>query len=415
MSTDIRDRLRKLGVHKGAAHVTSKSKRTLHAGLEALIDGEVIETDYGPIFVHAERYAPDHAHGRYALGAALSQSPSVAAQLAALDNDEIDLRRAAFIDTETTGLAGGTGTLAFLIGVGTFDPDNAFTVRQYFLRSPAEEPAALLHLADWLDQFDAVVSFNGRGFDLPLLQTRFTLQRLRPRILTVPHLDLLTPARRVWRNRLESCRLSSLEDHILDVHRDQADVPGFLIPQMYFDYLRTGDASEMPRVLYHNTYDILSMVTLSTHLIQLFDQAQIADRNAGDLYALGKWHADQDQIEQAETYLRQAMASAEDVETRHAAALRLALIYKQIDRRSEALPLWEAATDQATTLAVEACIELAKHYEWHDRQLKRALKWTQQGLKLAARLPDAFARDEAEAALEHRQERLEHKLKGEAE
>ncbi|HEY4721984.1 MAG TPA: ribonuclease H-like domain-containing protein, partial [Anaerolineae bacterium] len=406
MSTDIRDRLRKLGVHKGAAHVTPKPKRTLHAGLEALIDGEVIETDYGPIFVHTERYAPDHAHGRYALGAALSQSPSIAAQLAALDNDEIDLRRAAFIDTETTGLAGGTGTLAFLIGVGAFDPDNAFTVRQYFLRSPAEEPAALLHLADWLDQFDAVVSFNGRGFDLPLLQTRFTLQRLRPRILTAPHLDLLTPARRVWRNRLESCRLSSLEDHILDVHRDQADVPGFLIPQLYFDYLRTGDAGEMPRVLYHNTYDILSMVTLSTHLIQLFDQAQIADRNAGDLYALGKWHADQDQIEQAEIYLRQAMASAEDVETRHAAALRLALIYKQIDRRSEALPLWEAATDRATTLAVEACIELAKHYEWHDRQLKRALKWTQQGLKLAAKLPDAFVREESIVALTHRLERL---------
>jgi tetratricopeptide (TPR) repeat protein len=283
------------------------------------------------------------------------------------------------------------------------------------LRSPAEEPTVLLHLADWLDQFDAVVSFNGRGFDLPLLQTRFTLQRLHPRILTVPHLDLLTPARRVWRNRLESCRLSSLEDHILDVHRDQADVPGFLIPQMYFDYLRTGDAGEMPRVLYHNAYDILSMVTLSTHLIQLFDQAQTADRNAGDLYALGKWHADQDQIEQAETYLRQAIATAEDVETRHAAAMRLALLYKQIDRRGEALPLWEAATDRATTLAVEACIELAKHYEWHDPQLKCALKWTQQGLKLAAKLPSSFARDEAEAALEHRKERLEHKLKGEAE
>ena len=154
------------------------------------------------------------------------------------------------------------------------------------------------------------------------------------------------------------------------------------------------------------------MVTLSTHLIQLFDQAQIANRNAGDLYALGKWHADQDQIEQAETYLRQAMASAEDVETRHAAALRLAAIYKQIDRRSEALPLWEAATDRATTLAVEACSELAKHYEWHDRQLKRAMKWTQQGLKLAAKLPSSPARAEAEAALEHRLERLGQKLKG---
>jgi len=83
----------------------------------------------------------------------------------------------AFIDTETTGLAGGTGTLAFLIGVGTFEEDNSFTLRQFFLRSPAEEPAALLHLAEWLDQFEAIVSFNGRGFDVPLLQTRFILHR----------------------------------------------------------------------------------------------------------------------------------------------------------------------------------------------------------------------------------------------
>src|SRR5512135_2160551 len=299
MPDDFRNRLRKLGVHKGARHVTPRPQPKRSTGIEALIDGEIVETDYGPLFVHLERYAPDYVHGAYPLGELLNQSRQVAGRLAAQparDDEEIDLSKTVFIDTETTGLAGGTGTLAFLIGAGAFEDDGSFVVRQFFLRSPAEEPAALLYLSEWLDQFESIVSFNGRGFDLPILQTRFTLQRLRPRILNAPHLDLLTPARRVWRGRLESCSLKSLEYYVLDVHRDQTDIDGALIPQLYIDYQHTGDASEMPRVLYHNAYDILSMVTLATRLIQIFDEDRVVTLTTADLYALGKWHADRAEI-----------------------------------------------------------------------------------------------------------------------
>ena len=229
MPDDLRNRLKKLGVQKGARNITPRPKPKRQTGLEALVDGEIIETDYGPLFVHVEHYAPDHVHGAYAVGELLHQSKWVAGRLADYD-EEIDLNKTVFIDTETTGLSGGTGTLAFLIGAGTFEDDGSFVVRQFFLRSPAEEPAVLLHLSEWLDQFEAIISFNGRGFDLPLLHTRFTLQRLRPQILRAPHLDLLTPARRVWRGRLESCSLKSLEYHVLDVQRDQIDIDGSLIP-----------------------------------------------------------------------------------------------------------------------------------------------------------------------------------------
>lgn len=415
MSSDLRDRLRKLGIHTGVAQDAPRQPRRRRA-IETLIDGEVIETDYGPAFVHLERYAPDHIHGKYALGAALTQSKTVAAELADLpastdEGEGLDLRRAAFIDTETTGLAGGTGTLAFLVGVGTFDEDDSFVVRQYFLRSPDEEPAMLLHLAETLEPCDAIVSFNGRGFDLPLLHTRFTLAHLRPRILAAPHLDLLTPARRLWRGRLESCSLSSLEYHVLDVRRDQADISGALIPGLYFDYLRTGDAREMPRVLYHNACDILSLVTLSTQLIQLFDRAQPTRRNAGDLYALGKWQADHDQHDQAEIYLQQAIELADDAETHHAAALRLATLYKQLERRTDAVPLWKAVTDQPEIAAIDACVELAKHFEWHARDLPQARHWTQHALTLINGLPSGFVRDEVKAGLEHRLERVEKKLR----
>jgi uncharacterized protein len=413
MPDDLRNRLRKLGVQKGARNITPRPRPRRSTGLEALIDGEIIETDYGPLFVHLERYAPGHVHGAYPLGELLNQPRQVAGRLAG-DDDEIDLGRAVFVDTETTGLAGGTGTLAFLIGAGAFEDDGSFVVRQFFLRSPAEEPAALWYLSEWLDQFEALVSFNGRGFDLPVLQTRFTLHRLRPRILTAPHLDLLAPARRVWRGRLESCSLKSLEYHVLDVDRDQTDIDGSLIPQLYIDYVRSGEAGEMPRILYHNAYDILSMVTLATRLLQIFDEERAAALTAADLYALGKWHADHAEHARAERYLRQALEDVSDTAVRQQAALRLSLLYKQLDRRAEALELWETVALQLPAInllsSIEVCVELAKHYEWHAVDLPQALAWTERALALAASLPDRVTRSQVLPEVEHRKERLARRI-----
>jgi uncharacterized protein len=409
---DLRDRLRKLNIQKGTRNLSPKPKPKRAFGIESLIDGEIIETDYGPAFVHVEHYAATHVHGSYPLGQLLTQSRLVAGRLADLD-EEIDLKRTAFIDTETTGLAGGTGTLAFLIGVGAFEEDDSFTLRQFFLRSPAEEPATLLHLAKWLDQFEAIVSFNGRGFDMPLLQTRFTLHRLRPQILSAPNLDLLTPARRVWRGRLESCSLKSLEYHILDVHRDQDDIDGSLIPEIYFDYVRSGDAREMPRVLYHNAFDILSMVTLATQLIQIFDEERTTSLTAADWYALGKWHADRAEHDQAERYLRQAVEDLTDALTHQHAALRLSLLYKQLDRRADAIGLWEVVAQAAqadAAAALEACIELAKYYEWHAIDLTQALAWTMRARDRAAALPERFTREARSAEVTYRLARLQKKL-----
>jgi hypothetical protein len=408
---DLRHRLKKLGVQKGARHLTPRPRPRRSTAIETLIDGEIIETDYGPCFVHLERYAPDYVHGAYAVGELLQQSKWVAGRLADTDG-AINLGRTVFIDTETTGLAGGTGTLPFLIGVGTFEGDGSFVVRQFFMRSPAEEPALLLYLSEWLDQFEAMVSFNGRGFDLPILQTRFTLNRLRPRILRAPHLDLLTPARRVWRGRLESCSLKSLEYHVLDVRRDQIDIDGSLIPQLYIDYVRSGDASEMPRILYHNAYDIVSMVTLATRLIQIFDEDRAAALTAADLYALGKWHADHAEHDRAERYLRQALEDLSDALIVQQAALRLSLLYKQLDRRADALGLWEAvaqASQSDALSSIEACIELAKYYEWHDINLELAVAWTVRARELAAALPDRFTREEKRADANHRLARLQRK------
>jgi len=440
MATDLRDKLRRLGVHKGARSLnpTRTHGGSKTGGIEMFVAGRLVDTPHGSTFLHEETYDGGHLHGDHALGELLSLSPAIAARIGnepALE--QIELSRVAFLDTETTGLASGTGTLAFLIGVGTFEmpapnfpteasptgagsyrhtltpnSSSSFLVRQFFLRNPAEEPAMLHALAEWLDSFEAVVSFNGRGFDLPLLHTRFTLARMRPRILRAPHLDLLLPARRVWRGRLPSCALSSLEQHILNVRREQADVPGFLIPEMYVHYVRTGDGSEMPRVMYHNALDILSMVSLSTRLITLFGPAASpngAPRSAGDWLALGKWYDDLGQAVEAEAALRACLDAQPDPACRAAALHRLGRLLKRQERRAEAVRVWEALSASKTWESVEACIELAKHHEWHAGDVERALSWTREAVATLSQLPASYVRDRFEAELAHRLERLERK------
>jgi len=454
MTSDLRAKLRRLGVHKGAAKIQPprRERGSLKPGsIESLVDGYSIDTPLGAAFVHEETYAVDHTHGSHALGDVLSQSPSIAAQIGnAPAFENVDLSRVVFLDTETTGLSGGTGTFAFLVGVGAFQNPNLksqtpnfklqtsnfnlqppisnfqsptsnlqsphFVLRQFFLRSPGEEPAMLHALAEWLDTFDALVSFNGRGFDVPLLKSRFKLARMRPRFLRAPHLDLLAPARRVWRGRLESCRLKTLERDILDVRREQDDVDGAEIPYMYIDYIRSGDASEMPRVLYHNAFDVLSVVSLSTRLMTLFSTAPQADFGAGggtlaagDWLALGKWHDDAGRVVEAEAALRVCLASRPDTHTQARALHRLGFLLKRRARYAEALRVWETAGVSRTWEGAEACVELAKYYEWREVDLPRARTWTRKAIGIARRLPPERARDRLMTDLAYRLDRLNQK------
>ncbi len=419
MNEELRERLRRLGIHKGAAHLKpaatqTEQKTSLSHDVQTILGGCEVETPEGPAYVVKEHFERDYWHGGESLSSALTTLGNVLAQLA-YDPlwQDLDLSRAAFIDTETTGLAGGTGTLAFLVGVGAFDQvsGRAFHVSQFFLRHPGEEPAMLAALDALLSTCSAAVTFNGRGFDMPLLQARFALNRMCPAILAVPHLDLLLPARRLWRDRLPSCALSSLETHVLGVRRDQADVPGFLIPQMYFDYLTTGNAAEMPRVLYHNTQDILSMVTLAARLGRILaDPFADAALDPADLVSLARWYDDLGQHGKAESIFRRALERSLATEAQATAWRRLGLILKRQERYDEAVLAWELLA--ATETDVVAHVELAKHYEWRARDLAIALKWTRAALEQVETWQPGFARDQARAELLHRQERLERKAVG---
>ena len=182
--------------------------------------------------------------------------------------EDFELERALFVDTETTGLAGGTGTYAFLVGCGWVE-DGALRVEQYFMRDHADEPAMMAHLARLIARFDWTVSFNGKSFDLPLLRTRFIMNRRRTALDALGALDLLHVARRLWRYQLPRRDLGTLEREILGVERE-LDVPSHEIPDIYFRYLRTGDARELVPVVAHNRVDMVSMAALLARACDAF-------------------------------------------------------------------------------------------------------------------------------------------------
>lgn len=408
-NTGLGEQLRRLGLHRGTGQIRSRSQRREHT-IEALLPGEVVDTDYGSFFHHREIHPLDYRHGYHALADLLAHSPQSQALLV---QDErwagVDFRRLAFLDTETTGLAGGTGTYAFLVGVGVLDEER-FTIHQFFMRDLHEEPALIHALGELFDRLEAVVSFNGKSFDLPLLETRFIMARQPPRLIDAPHLDLLPPARRFWKYRLASCALSSLETEILGVQRLQDDVPGWLIPILYREYIQSGDARRMPSIFYHNAQDILSLVTLAARMCDLLTAPLPLDGNVPgeDLYGLGRLLRDLGQTARAEAAYIQATQVPASFHTHEMAMHDLAYLLKRQERRCEALPWWQRLAETAG--AVYACEELAKHYEWQDEDLTQALAWTEQGLALAEGWPQGPQRRDTLIELEHRKARLERKL-----
>ncbi len=412
MREDLRRRLRELGVVQGVRELATLPARR-EVAIEDLVSGRFHTTSRGQCFVAEETYPLDHVHGDLLLSMFLDLSPQVVAQVARDDAlAGVNLRRACFLDTETTGLSGGTGTMAFVVGLGFF-VEEGFRLRQYFLRDPGDEPAMVEALAECLAEFEALVSFNGRAFDVPILENRFILARIPPPTAGAPHLDLLQPARRLYRYRLSSRALTSLEREVLGVLRDQADVPGGVIPTLYRDYLSTGDAREMKRVLYHNAVDILSLVTLAVRLCRLFADPW-AEAGGAEFYGLGRWYADEGhtpagRTADVERAYRSALGSTLAPDLRAKVLRDLAYLLKRADRHTEAFACWQQLALEAAD-DILAHVELAKCFEWRAGDLSLAARWTRAALAQVENWPVGARRNVALDELRHRLARLERKI-----
>jgi uncharacterized protein len=346
--------------------------------LESVVTGEEVETAQGKCFFSRSTIKSFDFHGHARLCNLSCTSMEAAAFLAgndALKNCSIE--DGLFLDTETTGLSGGTGTFPFLIGLGWFENKNFITC-QLFARDFSEEPSMLAYLNELAANRKFLVSFNGRAYDVNLLATRFILNRSRDIFSGMPHIDLLHPSRRIYSHRLENSRLVTLEAAVLGVIRKD-DVPGHEIPQRYFDWLKRRDGRLMEDVFYHNRLDIVSMASLLKHITDLVQGSHDASYpHHVDLLATAKLHQDRGDIDTAKRFYEPLIASGQPDVAKNA-RMFLSLIHKKSNQWDEAVSLWNEmiAFDPYDLFAAE---ELAKWYEHHVRDFSMAIKIVQQML-----------------------------------
>ncbi len=303
----LAEKLKALGVKTGAAEIPAPPISE-HYDIASVLEGSPLTTALGETFVYEEHFAAGYLHGHAPIR---PRAPLDIMSAWASDArlGQMPLEAFAFLDTETSGLAGGTGTYAFLVGVGRFTSEGDFLLQQFFMRDPSEEAALLEGLAGFLAPAQALVTFNGKAFDAPLLTTRYRMHRIPVPFQDFSHLDLLPLARRLWRDRLELRALKYLEENILQAPRTSAEVPGYEIPWLYFDYLRTGDARPLKGVFYHNAMDVVALAALLSHTAtMLADPFHEMIEHGLDVIALARLYEDLGQWDTAARLFEQGLA-----------------------------------------------------------------------------------------------------------
>ena len=295
-----------------------------------------------------------------------------------------DIEKCLFLDTETTGLSHGAGTVAFLVGVG-YIRRGVMTVEQFFMRDYSDEPDLLYRIKALMEQHDCVITFNGKTFDMPLLASRFVMNRLKdyPEMF---NLDLLPPARRAWKLRIESCKLANIEEKILGIGR-HGDIPGSEVPQRYFEYLKTGNMSLVDDIINHNRQDIFSLADLLACLADVYAEPE-KQKSQLDLFSLGKALEKQGENGRArELYRLSAIPKrAGTISSLRAegiagqANLRLAHLSVKAGDFDTAIATYEQMLTRGQ-MGIIPHVALAKIYEHRIKDYKKALKHTCEALK----------------------------------
>lgn len=356
------------------------------------------ESELGRFVVQEHLIANKSSHGNVPVARLRDMAAQWAYRISRGDIDPSPPRRWAFLDTETTGLAGGTGTCAFLVGVGAIE-EGGFRVKLYFMRDYDEEAAMLGALADHLDRYKVLLTYNGKAFDVPLLETRFRLKRMRSPLATMGHIDLLHGARRLWRERMPDCRLGTLESEILGFER-HGDIPGSLIPQRYFEFLRTRQWETLRPVFHHNMLDIVSLACLSSVIMSSYAEPDRAPlRHGQDLLGLARWLGKSGNDATALRLYRKAIQAGLPASGLFRGLWEAAQIERRSGNHVAKVELLRDLSRAGGAYRVEALEALAKHYEHLEKDLEQALELTR-----------AAQCQAASVELSHRESRLRRKI-----
>jgi uncharacterized protein len=354
-----------------------------------------------PYLVKDFSYALEGRYGKVRLGDWISLKPGAleviagGGEFAAVDPGQV-----VFFDSETTGLAGGTGTIPFMLGFGFFS-DQSFQVKIFVLLSLDREGEFLAEVARFIEErgFSAAVTYNGKAFDFPLLETRYILQRQQFPLRDLPHLDFLFPARTIWRNTFDSRKLGYLGEMLLGLSRAE-DVDGSDIPALYFSFLRSQAFSLIEPVLEHNAMDLVGLAAVVLLGVLYLDDYSLAG-DEGEIFGLGRLCERAGLLEKAEGFYKAAKESGSRSDVRTLATRRLSVLMKKKKLYSEALELWRELGDGGELGALR---EISIHYEHRERNYDQAVTFVEKALANV----QLSAGQQQE--LEKRLERLRHKI-----
>ncbi|HEX3879938.1 MAG TPA: ribonuclease H-like domain-containing protein, partial [Bryobacteraceae bacterium] len=356
-----------------------RAERPRREAIEELLSGEVVRTRRGRHFETERIWERHRRYGSVGIADLADWDPDLLCALSGGEIPHAAPTKLAFLDTETTGL--GAGACAFLVGVGSIDAAG-FRLRQFFMRDWDEEASLLGRLAEYLEQFDALVTFNGRTFDQPLLEGRFYLYHMQHSLARMPHLDLLFGARRLWRLRLDSCRLMDLETEVLGVER-QGDLPGDLIPYYYFEFQRNHQALRLVPIFHHNALDILTLACLTPIVAEAFrTPAEAAVMHGADLIGLARWLCDAKRRPEALTLLRRAVEMGLPDPLLFRTMWDIAREERRGGGTEAALEVWSDLAATRNPFRAQAMVELAKHHERRAKNYAAALEFTLQALAI---------------------------------
>jgi len=370
--------------------------------IDRLVDGTIESSHLGSFFMHKSQYPLKYVHGNCMLEDFTNLDFDYLIK-AFNSKSKLALEDMIFLDTETTGL-GGAGTMAFLVGIGYFDKEN-FVVKQLFMRDYDEEPAMLSYLENELASRKGLITFNGKSFDWNLLNSRFISNRIKLRLNDPVHLDLLHISRTIWKRKLQSCRLISLEENLLGLKRND-DIPGYLIPAAYFKYVNDRNAKDMKRVLEHNKLDIISMVALFVKIGRLLNDPLEEASDYSELFGAARIYNKVMDYMKAENCYKHC-SDSNNAMVRIEALKELISLYKNGGDYDRITQCFELILKSSKTPNIPIMIQLAKHYEHRVRDIAGAKEITEKAFDIC--LGSDLLRKTYYKDLKHRLERLQRK------
>jgi uncharacterized protein YprB with RNaseH-like and TPR domain len=373
--------------------------------------GTVRETEFGSIWMVETVYDPGYLHGRVELSDTIPEAALPYLETS-LESHGFKTSGIAVIDTETTGLAGGTGTYPFILGVGFFKRGK-FVVRQYILRDFSEEPAQLAAFTEDIRDLSTLLTYNGKSFDIPLLKTRYRINRMPMPFNDYPHIDLVHPCRRLFKRHLDSFTLGTMEAMIVGYERVD-DIPSHLIPFIYFDFLQNRDQELLLPILNHNRDDIVSLYLLAQETGRRIELAH----NGGCeddpfMLSLSRISFNNRQYDKARVFADRIKIDFAPNNVAREALLLKSILAKKEKNWKEAKSLWRTMLNSGK-FGFYPNIELAKHLEHREKDLKSALEMTisaQKLIEFEREILSSAAYNNHFSALKRRHRRLLRKMK----